>query len=253
MNNIEPNVEQEAIRIIGNLDFEKAFKIIYNGKIPSDAERGKECEKTGASRFNKLAYRFTEDSEPTEFEPSKIVDSKERVIEKRDAIIEAYEMQFKLLKEKTPDPEYNKALTKLTIYNTIIKNENNYNTLKQYPSDWRNLDLFADLWANAMLVKQWSKSASGPLSEMSQPLLATIYWCNEEPIPKSCGHIASQYKNNGKPWSADSLYKAYLKICQDTKHRRNLSRLEKVLTFLKKTDAIALCKKEIEESKKKSF
>jgi hypothetical protein len=80
---------------------------------------------------------------------------------------------------------------------------------------------------------------------MTQPLLATIYWCNGDPIEKD-NDIAKRYG-----WrSAASLYRYYLRIIKDVVYRRNPKRLQLALPHLKKPKARDLCKQEIALCKK---
>jgi hypothetical protein len=162
--------EQQAIQIIGQLNFEKACSIICKGlagRIPAIAKRIKsQTELKEGDRKTFEQY----DSLSSEQIVKKL---ENEIIARRDRLINSYETIFNKIQESAVDPEFTKGLTKTVVFENVINNREHFITLRQHPSDWNNTDLFADYWAYHMLVQSWRGEINSSNSRIKKIITAT--------------------------------------------------------------------------------
>lgn len=77
---------------------------------------------------------------------------------------------------------------------------------------------------------------------MTGPLLSTIHWLNDDPIPKKCEQLASKHS-----LSAEYLYKCWLIVYKGDRTQDNLN---KARPFITNKDGLKRLEEELKEFKK---
>lgn len=148
----------KAIQIIGDLDFNKACKIICNGlsdRMPATIARLESIPDIKSSDLQQiLKYKGLTKSQVIE-------KLREEIFLTRDEVIKTYVEILSKVDELSPNPTLSKAQNKLSIYKNILSNENHFQTLSQFPNDWNNTDLFGRLWGYAILATSFSLQERG--------------------------------------------------------------------------------------------